>query len=754
MKDSIELAAEFVNSTSSHIYLTGKAGTGKTTFLKSLGERTHKRFVIVAPTGIAALNAGGATIHSQFLLPLGTFLPDKTPSGNFGDRNQIYTQYTLARKHPLNSARKQVLRSIDMLIIDEVSMLRADVLDAVDYRLRSARGNFSQSFGGVQVLMIGDLYQLPPIVKDHELSYLKRYYHSAHFFEAKALQDSGFVYIELDKIFRQSDSRFIEILNHLRDNKATAEDIEDLNRHCQSDVRDTENVITLTTHNYKADEINQKALMQLPGASKVYKAEIEDDFPAHIFPLPEALELKVGAQIMFIKNDSSGQNRYFNGKLAVVDELDEDEIRVVMSDSGQRYKLEREEWENKRYQVNPKTKELDEEVIGRFSQYPVKLAWAVTVHKSQGLTFDKAIIDVGEAFAPGQVYVALSRLRSLDGLILKSGIDPSVINSDAIVVEFAQRKNLQRELHELLREKQFQYAFELIDANFDFSQIIKETEMMDQEQSSSMEFDDETMRGVLKSLYLGLKMEEANTVKYRFQLKSLLEVKDFEQFAERLDKGVFYYAGKLKEYNKLLVTHIHAAGQYSGSKTYVNALSEIDQLISSRIERIMRTKSILNMVITGEQWTDAESIRQKLKNERNVWIDELHNQTDSRPKSAKKSGKVKRSTKENRKEKPKTVRESTMEITLSMLRNGLSIEQIAKDRGLVVGTVEGHLFKATEENLLKPEEWMTEPEIAEMTNFISGLNEEVTISEIRNQLDNKYSFAKIRAVAAMIRNRR
>jgi GTPase SAR1 family protein/DNA-binding NarL/FixJ family response regulator len=749
MKDNIQMAAEFVNSTSSHIYLTGKAGTGKTTFLKSLGERTHKRFVIVAPTGIAALNAGGVTIHSQFLLPLGTFLPDRTPSGSFGDQSQVYTQYTLVRKHPLNSARKQVLRSIDLLIIDEVSMLRADVLDAIDYRLRSARGNFRQSFGGVQVLMIGDLYQLPPIVKEHEFSYLKRYYHSAHFFEAKALQESGFVYIELDKIFRQSDNRFIEILNHLRDNNVSVEDIEELNRHYNNSAQVLDRVITLTTHNYKADDINLRALKTLPGASFIYKADIEDDFPAHIFPLPESLELKLGAQIMFIKNDSSGQNRYFNGKLAVVDDLDEDDIWVIMSDNGQRYKLEREEWENKKYQVNAKTKELDEEVIGKFSQYPVKLAWAVTVHKSQGLTFDKAIIDVGEAFAPGQVYVALSRLRSLDGLILKSKIDPAVINSDAIVVEFSQRKNLQPDLHDILRERQYQYAFELVDVNFDFSQLISETEKMDQDQSSAMEFEDESMRGVLKSLYLGLKTEEINTVKYRQQLKNLLASKDIDQFTERLDRGVTYYAGKLKEYNKILLAHIHAAGQYSGSKTYINTLSEIDQLLSSRIEQILRTKSILNMVMTGEQWTDAESIRSTLVRERNVWLDELRSQPETIRKSAKKSGKVKRA----RKEKSNSTRESTMDITLSMLRNGLSIEQIAIDRGLVVGTIESHLFKATEANLLKPEDWIAQPEIDDMTAHISKLNEEVSIADIRTQLNNKYSFTKIRTIAALIKGK-
>ncbi|MFM9005104.1 MAG: AAA family ATPase, partial [Flavobacteriales bacterium] len=298
--DMVETAAAFVNSTGSHIFLTGKAGTGKTTFLRSLGERTHKRFAIVAPTGIAALNAGGVTIHSMFQLPLGTFLPDRTPSGRFSADANIYTQFTLSRKHPISAVKKQVLRSLDLLIIDEVSMLRADVLDAIDYRMRSVRGNFARAFGGVQVLMIGDLFQLPPIVKDHEWGLLKRYSHSAHFFEAVALQSEGFVYIELDKIYRQSDQRFIDLLNNLRENKTTTDDIALLNTFYQAQPPQEEGIITLTTHNYKADDINSAQLRKLNGSSFIYQASIDGDFPESMYPLPLKLELKEGAQVMFV----------------------------------------------------------------------------------------------------------------------------------------------------------------------------------------------------------------------------------------------------------------------------------------------------------------------------------------------------------------------------------------------------------------------------------------------------------------------
>ena len=374
--ERIASAIRFINSTASHIFLTGKAGTGKTTFLRNLARRTHKQFAVVAPTGIAALNAGGVTIHSQFLFPFGMFIPERSPSNDFNTEGNYYTSNTLARKHPLNSARKQVLRSLDLLVIDEISMLRADLLDAIDYRLKAAKGNFKQAFGGVQLLMIGDLYQLPPVVKREEEAQLKRYYKSPWFFEAKALQQDGFVYVELDKIFRQRDESFINLLNNLRNNQTTRSDIEELNKHYQSpeEIQNMREVITLTTHNYKADELNLRALKELKTPSHILQATVENDFPESMFPVLQKLELKEGAQIMFTKNDSEGK-AYFNGKLAVVTSIDDDGVEVSMAETHESYVLKKELWENKKYTVNTSTKELDDEVVGTFEQYPVKLAW-------------------------------------------------------------------------------------------------------------------------------------------------------------------------------------------------------------------------------------------------------------------------------------------------------------------------------------------------------------------------------------------
>ena len=507
------LAARFVNSTGRHVFLTGKAGTGKTTFLRQLAESTHKRYVILAPTGIAALNARGVTIHSQFLLPFGSFIPEKQLPEGVGEFGAFHDQDTLTRRHPLNTIRRNVLREVDLLIIDEVSMLRADLLDAIDFRMRSVRQNRYQSFGGAQVLLIGDLYQLPPVVKDDELRVLKRWYSSPHFFEARVIKEHGYAHIELDKIFRQQDGNFIHILNNLRNNTVAPEDITELNKHFKPEIstQDSEGVVTLTTHNYKADELNQRALAALPGQVFGYDAVIEPDFPESMYPVLQRIELKVGAQIMFVKNDQD--KAYFNGKLAKVEALDKDGITVRMDDGGA-YKLKREIWENKRYVVNANTKEQNEEVLGTFEQYPIKLAWAITVHKSQGLTFDKAIIDVGQAFAPGQVYVALSRLRSLDGLILRTRIDPSVVSSDRDVVAFTNRGFQQEPLPQQLQASQREYLKLLLAGTFDFSDMLRKVEYTQKDHPETAEFEDDSIKTARKLFQEKLRREEENNERF------------------------------------------------------------------------------------------------------------------------------------------------------------------------------------------------------------------------------------------------
>jgi len=752
--DMVETAAAFVNSTGSHIFLTGKAGTGKTTFLRSLGERTHKRFAIVAPTGIAALNAGGVTIHSMFQLPLGTFLPDRTPSGQFSSEANIYTQFTLSRKHPISAVKKQVLRSLDLLIIDEVSMLRADVLDAIDYRMRSVRGNFTRAFGGVQVLMIGDLFQLPPIVKDHEWGLLKRYYHSAHFFEAMALQSEGFVYIELDKIYRQSDQRFIELLNNLRENATSADDIALLNSYYRPQAEQEQGVITLTTHNYKADDMNMAQLRRLSGHSFTYQAAIDKDFPESMYPLPQKLELKEGAQVMFVRNDSNG-GKFFNGMLATVCELDEKFIKVKVIDSGLVLDVPREQWENKKYSVSASTRDLDEEVVGTFSQFPIKLAWAVTVHKSQGLTFDRAVIDVGQAFASGQVYVALSRLRSLDGLILKTRIDPAVISNDSIVVNFSKTKHAMEQLQQMLHERRIHYIHDLIASTFLFTQLTQDLDRIVKEGDATSEFDDASMKPLLQVLREAVHAEEVNTAKFVQQLRYLLQQEEFDALRERLEKGSVYYTALLSSNIASLLLHMQQIQWRTGVKTYLTTLGEVDQLLMKKYEDIQKSIIIIQGLLNRASFIDVSAIDRQRETLRNGWLESARLAAQASRSSAAEADRSNAGKKKGRKSSSgkksttgsKSSKKDTVEHSLEMFRSGKTIEAIAAERSVTVSTIESHLAKAIASSRLELNDYVSQEESSAIEAGITehGAN---GLRGVFDALEGKYSFGKLRAVAA------
>lgn len=736
--DLLQVAAQFVNSTASHIFLTGKAGTGKTTLLRNLALQTHKNFVIVAPTGIAALNAQGVTIHSQFLLPLGSFIPERNPTGNFSETAGFYSQHTLARKHPLNSIRKQVLRATDLLIIDEVSMLRADVLDVIDYRMRSVKGNFNRSFGGAQVLMIGDLYQLPPIVKDYEWEVLRHYYNSMHFFEAHALRKEGMVYIELDKIFRQQDEKFIGVLNNLRNNIVTDQDIATLNSHYRGDApTDDEEVITITTHNYKADAINTKELEALPGAPSIFEAEVQGDFPEKLYPIAEKIALKVGARVMFVKNDSSGEGDYYNGKLALVDEVDDDGVTVTMADTNEPFLLRKEKWENKRYTIDEDSKELEEEVIGTFVQYPVKLAWAVTVHKSQGLTFDKAIIDVGQAFAPGQVYVALSRLRSLEGLILRTKINTSSLSSDSQVVSFTQEKEQQKPLDEMLQEHQREFLDRLLATTFDFSDIEKQIAYLKKGKTSKMEFEDESMQKAMEVLQSRFDDEKKNTITYRNQLLGLLRQNDPEKLLGRIRKGSTYYSGFMEENLRQLLLHVAEVEQFTRTKTYLNALSEIDQLLMKTMGEIDKAGLITDCIISGKEIPKLDEEHENRTKRRVELMTAARQAAEENPKFAKRKSGRKRKKRE---------KGETYTITFGMLKEGMRPEEIASKRSMAVSTIEGHIARGISAGEVRILDLVSEDivdEVADKLRTLSG-----GINEVHKALNGKYTYGVLRMVQA------
>ncbi len=416
------LAEEFVQHTNCHIFLTGKAGTGKTTFLQTIQKNCHKRLAVTAPTGVAAINAGGVTLHSFFQLPLGPFVP--------GSESQF-------NQHRMRKEKKNIIRSLDLLVIDEISMVRADLLDGVDSVLRRLR-RCGQPFGGVQLLMIGDLYQLPPVVKSDEWQILEKHYNSPFFFSSTALGRTEWVPIELKHIYRQSDQRFIDLLNGVRDNALDGTALEKLNARYIPDFTpgDDQGFITLSTHNRSADAINDVKLHNLPGKTRRFDAEVEGDFPEHVYPTAAALELKPGAQVMFIRNDMSAPKRYFNGKIGTVTGMSEDAVMVRCPGETGTIMVEKATWENIDYSIDSQTAEISQRVIGTFLQYPLRLAWAITIHKSQGLTFDRAIIEAGAAFAHGQVYVALSRCRTLEGIVLSTPLTPMAVKPDPAVQRF------------------------------------------------------------------------------------------------------------------------------------------------------------------------------------------------------------------------------------------------------------------------------------------------------------------------------
>ena len=395
---SIKLTELFVNQTNRTIFLTGKAGTGKTTLLKKIVDSTQKNTVIVAPTGIAALNAGGVTIHSFFQLPFGAFIPENSsPNDSFHIKHENKT--SLKRHFKMNKRRIALIRNLELLIIDEVSMLRADLMDAIDWMLKIVRRS-NEPFGGIQVLFIGDLLQLPPVVKNDEWNLLRNYYKGVYFFNSYVLSANPPLIIELTTIFRQQDHQFIDLLNNLRHNYISQEHISLLNEKVITDISsfDKNGYITLSTHNVRADEINAKELKKNTSKSYFYSAEITGEFPEHIYPIDNQLELKIGAQVMFTKNDIGFEKNYYNGKIGEIAFLSDYEVTVLFPDEKKKITVEKYEWSNIKYSLNESTQEITEEVVGSYVQYPLKLAWAITVHKSQGLTFDKAILDVVDVF--------------------------------------------------------------------------------------------------------------------------------------------------------------------------------------------------------------------------------------------------------------------------------------------------------------------------------------------------------------------
>ncbi len=458
INEVFDLAFRFVTETNENIFLTGKAGTGKTTFLKYLKDHCTKNVLVAAPTGVAAINAGGVTLHSLFQLPFTPFIP-----------NEINKRELLG-KIKFNKQRIQLLRKVDLLIIDEISMVRCDIMDAIDTILKMVRRNYTTPFGGVQLLCIGDLYQLPPVVQNYEWNLLGEYYSSPFFFDSLAIKEQMPLLIELNKVYRQKDEAFVRLLNKVRNNEMDKDDFSDLHLRFNPSFSpsEEEKFITLTSHNNQADQINQIKLQRILSNDYRYSAEVENDFPPHMYPAEAELVLKKGAQVMFLKNDVI-QRKYFNGKIGVISFLNDE--KIVVDCDGTEITVVKETWENTRYTLNREDGKLEQETMGTFSQYPLRLAWAITIHKSQGLTFDKVMIDAGSAFSSGQVYVALSRCTSLDGIVLLSKILPSAIPNNENVIQGQQRLQHKGSLAERFVGARSIFTQQLIESIFSFSDL-------------------------------------------------------------------------------------------------------------------------------------------------------------------------------------------------------------------------------------------------------------------------------------------
>ncbi len=718
LQEIAELAAKYVNTTDRHIFLTGKAGTGKTTFLKYIIEHTYKNAVVAAPTGIAAINAGGVTLHSLLQLPFGTFIPDHiTPPSS---DSQINTPATMFRETRFNASKRQLIRELELLIIDEVSMLRADLLDCIDHTLRYLRRRRHEPFGGLQILFIGDLLQLPPVVKDRDAELLKPYYSSNYFFEARALKDQPPIRVELQKIFRQTDQDFIDLLNRIRNNKQTEDDLSLLNRHYDPgmDSNEMEGYIHLTTHNIKADRYNESRLYNIDGEALEYQAVISSDFPENMYPTFPKLTLKEGAQVMFIKNDPSGQGQFFNGKIGMVSRLESDAIWVKCED-GAEINVETYQWENKRYVLNNASQEIEEKHLGSFEQYPLKLAWAVTIHKSQGLTFEKAILDLTGSFAPGQLYVALSRLTSMRGLVLSSPlpetppeIDPSL---STFVKSFQDSKELEDRLHNDRRE----YLLKFAKRAFGFDGLIQELgyheRSFNKEENRSLKQKHLPWTKELISSTVPLKQVGDTFIK---QVAQLVQKEDYlPPLMDRLDKAQLYFEPLLGTLAGRLETQLKSMKGVKNVKTYIKELKELVLLFRNQSKQILK----LTMLVR-QSASDKELTKQELR-------ETAAYKATTQPEKVKRKDKI-----------------PTARVSYDLYMEGKTVEEIAEHRELVVTTIESHLAKYVESGQLDVNDFIKPKRLEKiLTIYNKGI---INSGEIKAKLSPDFTYTEIKLAQA------
>ena len=725
MEGNIELntAWEFVEKTGKSVFLTGKAGTGKTTFLKRVVEESKKRVVVVAPTGIAAINAGGVTIHSFFQLPLHPFIPGM----------KIESKFAFSKE------KRSIIKTIDILIIDEISMVRSDLLDAIDSVLRRFR-NRHKPFGGVQLLMIGDLQQLSPVVTDEDVQFLSQYYPSPYFFGSHALARTDYVTIELKEVYRQQDAVFISMLNAVRGGRPSIEVIRALNsRYCPGFVPPPdEGYIRLTTHNHIADEYNSRQLSLIDDQAHSFEAEVSGNFPESSYPVDFRLELKAGAQVMFVKNDPSSDKRYYNGKIGIVTDFYEEYIMVQCPGEDEKIAVEPLEWENSRYVINEQTQEMESEVIGIFKQYPLRLAWAITIHKSQGLTFDKAIIDAASAFASGQVYVALSRCRTLEGMVLATPLRQDAVITDLRVEDYieGQEAAAVRSLSRLDSIKE-EYYKELLGELFDFNELASLQKRM---LGVCKDFPSGSVVGLAQKHNDILNDLGDMVVPVGIKWQKIIAQKPFEEivsseFRLRIRNGCSYF---LEQINTAYGDFLEKTADIKAEnkellKRYGNIWNDLDFELKV-IRNLLKAMSV-------QDFTTDDYLR-----ERQIAVYEASDFVPKQLKTPKKTGRT------SEKKPVKEKKEDTKVTTFKLYKQGHSIKEIAKERDLNQQTIVRHLAHYVAKGMLAVEEFVPEAKADAVREAVESLGSLKGLAAIKEACPEDVTYQDIVLVIAGMEN--
>ncbi|HTA26682.1 MAG TPA: helix-turn-helix domain-containing protein [Bacteroidia bacterium] len=803
LTEEFNLAYRFVTETNQNIFLTGKAGTGKTTFLKYLRRNSRKNMVVAAPTGVAAINAGGVTLHSLFQLPFAPFVPAKDSS----NEHAVNSHSLLSQIH-YHSDKLNLLRKLELLIIDETSMVASHAVDAIDTILRSVRRRYNEPFGGVQILFIGDLHQLPPVVKRDEWEFLKNYYASIFFFDSLVLKENIPVMIELKQIFRQQDDAFIEILNGVRNNDLTFENYELLNSRLKRNfvANEDEGYITLTTHNSQSDAINKGKLRDLDAQQITYLAKVEGNFPEHIFPAEQYLDLKLGAQVMFLKNDTE-ERKYFNGKIGTVTYLDNDTIRVKCKGEDYSIEVQKYEWKNMNYTLNPTTRQIEEEELGSFQQYPLRLAWAITIHKSQGLTFDKLIIDAENAFANGQVYVALSRCTRLEGLVLTSPVNQRFMGATQNLTDWTEKNQKEKDLErrfteerELFIQKELQLIFTWKNWGYELKEL--NGEMNENRESLTPE----TFTWIDK-LIAQQKLLDEVAGKFRNYLVTVFnqnpDAEANEALQKRIKDAANYFSNEIGKWRESFMEHPLSVKTKKVSRKLDDPLQEINIIVQEilrkinfckegflldtylehnkkAIEPIEKIKSS-NITISNIEsssglnilYNRINELRKKLARENHIPVSRVFsnkviekicenlpcdkaslvnikgiNKVKLNPYAEDIVEIVNNYCKEKNIE-PKQITDTVGE-TLRLIKSGKTIAEAAIERNFAESTIEGHLAKAIEGGLINIYEVIPMTEVDEIAKYYTPNGGGIQLAGIKERVPADVSWGKLRMVLAWL----